>query len=451
VTTGKDVLDYDVASLNVGWYLNWGTWMSPPHPGGAEYMQMVRLEQVGSTYTFDPPTSTLLSLVDAHPGGTWLIGNEPDGYPIAGDTDSLDPRLYARAYHQLHTLIKGHDPEAQIAIGPVIQPTLLRFEYLDTVWDTYYRRYGETMPVDIWNIHSFILRETTIVPDPEPCENTIPIWGAYVPRGSSSQTGELYCIRDQDNLAIFWERIRQFRQWMAEKGEREKPLIITEFGVLFPEDYADEDGRLFSQPRVGAFMTGSFDLMLSETDPDIGYPYDDNRLVQRWAWFSLDHTDVMGGGLFDPDTKELRMLGQYYQDYTSSISPTVDLQTVFVSAVPPVFWYEDVPVTARLEAIVSNVGNISSTLPYTATFYDGPPGEIGTNLIDSVMVDDTSLAGCGDAVAFQTEWTGLEPGVHSFYVEVQGGGDELAANNVAEGSLLVAQHRVFLPKVLDEY
>ena len=445
VTTGSDLLDYDVASLNAGWYLNWTTWMSPPHPGGAEYMQMVRLTQDGNGYAVSPPTTTLLSLVDAHPGATWLIGNEPDGFPLAADTDSMYPDIYARAYHDLYYLVKNRDPSAQIAIGAIIQPTPLRFEYLDTVWDTYYQTYSETMPVDIWNVHSFILRETTVVPDPEPCEGTIPIWGAYVPRGATAATGELYCIRDQDDLDIFWQRIREFRQWMASRGERNKPLIITEYGVLFPEDYDDEDGRLFSQPRVGAFMTSTFDLMLNETDPLIGYPYDDNRLVQRWAWFSLSEAEVMGGALFDEQTKDLRLLGQYFRDYTAAITPTVDLVVARTYAAPAVFWYEEAPVTTTLKAVVSNIGNISTSLPITVTFYDGPPGEPGTNPIGAELVIVGGLQGCADYEVVETEWSGLAVGTHQFYVKVTGEAGGLVTNNVAEGKVLVANYRVVLP------
>jgi hypothetical protein len=447
VTAGNDVLDYDVASLNVGWYLNWSTWDSPPQPGGAEFMQMVRLEQVAWGYTVSPPTTTLLSLVDAHPSATWLIGNEPDGYQFADDTDSIDPTIYARAYHDLYELIKNRDPSAQIAIGPIIQPTPLRFEYLDTVWETYRQTYSETMPVDVWNVHSFILRETINPPVPEPCgSNTISVWGAFVPRGSSAQSGELYCIRDQDDLDIFWQRIRDFRQWMADRGERNKPLIITEYGVLFPEDYTDEDGVTFSADRVAMYMTGTFELLLNETDPFIGYPYDGNRLVQRWAWFSLSQDPYWWGGtLFDPATHQLRELGQQFQNYTTAISPTVDLLAAEAFTLPPVYWYADAPVTATLKAVVSNIGNISATVPVSVTFYDGPPGEAGTQMIGAPVVFSGRVGGCADFVTFETQWPGLPAGVHPFFVQVTGGGDEQNTNNVVEGKVLVASWRVFLP------
>jgi len=40
---------------------------------------------------------------------------------------------------------------------------------------------------------------------------------------------------------------------------------------------------------------------------------DGNRLVQAWAWYSLDHKNFGGyesyGHLFDPDTKRITPLG----------------------------------------------------------------------------------------------------------------------------------------------
>jgi hypothetical protein len=440
-----NIASYDTPSLNLGWYVDWGIRQSPPTPGGIEYVQMVRLKQQGTDgwdFKTGQSWTALTNAINANPGATWLIGNEPDS-PFQ---DDMVPGSYTRAYHDLYGFIKAQDPTAQVGIGGIVQPTPLRLAYLDTVWDTYYQVYSETMPVDLWNIHSFVLRETSVEPDPEPCgPDTVPVWGAYIPPGTVAQTGELYCIRDQDNLDIFWQRIRLFRQWMADKGERDKPLVITEYGVLFPEDYSDEDGRLFSQPRVGAYMTSTFDLMLNETDPKIGFPFDDNRLVQRWAWFSLSEADVMGGALFDPQTGELRLLGQYFQDYTSAISPTVDLLVARAYATPAVFWYEDAPVTATLKAVVSNVGNISATLPITVTFYDGPPGELGTNPIGAAMSVYGGLQGCADYGVVETQWSDLGPGAHRFYAVVTGGDDNSPTNNVAEGVVLVATQRVFLP------
>jgi hypothetical protein len=459
VTVESDVTGFDTAALNAGWYLNWGLEPSPPTPGGMEFVQMVRLTQVGADgwdFRSGETWESLTAAINANPGALWLIGNEPDS-PYQ---DDLVPQAYANAYHDLHDFIKVQDPNAQVGIGGTVQPTPLRFLYLDDVWSAYSQTYTETMPVDVWNIHSFILREVTEPPDSDPCDPTpFQVWGAFFPPWPTVDEvdlselygnlyGKLYCVRDQDNLALYLERIRDFRQWMAENGQREKPLIITEYGVLFPEDigYADEDGRIFSQTRVGEFMTGTYDLMLEQTDPNLGYPHDGNRLVQRWAWFSLNGDPFeMGGTLFDPQTHEIRELGETFRDYTSAITPTADLMPAQIFAASGVLWHEDAPVTAKLKAVVSNVGNISSTSAATVTFLDGPPDDPGTEPIGTPQVVGPGLAGCAGYEIVETEWTGLGAGAHPFYVQVSALDGDPQTNNVAKGSVLVAVERYFMP------
>jgi hypothetical protein len=446
-----DVSQYNVAALNVGWYVDWRSQKSPHLPAGLEYVQTMRLAQVGTDgwALVSPAPSQFTATVQANPGSIWLVGNEPDS-PFQND---MVPQAYAHAYHDVYYMIKGLDPAAQVAIGGIVQPTPLRFAYLDAMWEAYYWAYGETMPVDIWNIHTFILRETINPPNPEPCgSNTIPVWGAYIPPGSSAQTGELYCVRDQDDIEIFKQRIRTFRQWMANKGQRDKPLVVTEYGILFPEDYSDEDGALFSRERVRDFMYRTFDFFLNETDPNTGYSYDGNRLVQRWAWYSLDaNLYDWGGTLFDPATKALRPLGEDFRAYTRALAPTVDLSAARAFANPAALWYEGAPVTATLKAVVSNIGNTSTALPTTVTFYDGPPGKAGSSPIGSAQLISAGLCGCADYEIVEMKWPGLGAGVHTFYVLVESAEDSGDGNNVAEGVVLVAAEQRFLPLVLEGF
>ncbi len=451
VTARQDIASFNVAPLNLGWYVDWGMNVSPATPGGMEYVQMVRLRQEGLDgwdFRSGQSWTALAAVISANPGATWLVGNEPDS-PFQ---DDMVPQSYAHAYHDVRSFIKSQDPTAHVGIGGIVQPTPLRFAYLDAVWESYDQTYGEKMPVEVWNIHSFILREVAsgVVPDPEPCGLlTIPNWGAYIPTGDSALTGELYCVRDQDSLDIFWGRIRDFRQWMASKGERDKPLIISEYGVLFPEDYHDEDDNTLDQQRVGQYMVGTFERMLNETDPIIGYPRDENRLVQRWAWFSLSESPKdWGGTLFDPDTQVLRPLGQTLRDYTSAIAPSVDLLAVRAFSEPAALWYAGQPVTATLKAIVSNDGNSDIAQPITVEFFDGPPADAGTTLIGSAQTIPGGLGGCADYAIVSVDWPGLNVGAHPFYVQVDRG-DAIAevdeTNNVVSGSVLVATRRVYLP------
>ena len=104
---------------------------------------------------------------------------------------------------------------------------------------------------------------------------------------------------------------------MKDHGERNKPLVVTEYGILFP-DYLG-----YYEPRVKSFMLATFDYFVTASDPSLGYVSDCNKLVQGWAWYSLDdeyfedHNSY--SHLFDPDTKQITGLGTAYGAYTSSL------------------------------------------------------------------------------------------------------------------------------------
>ncbi len=70
------------------------------------------------------------------------------------------------------------------------------------------------------------------------------------------------------------------REWMLAHGQQEKALWISEYGILMPADYG------FTPEKVAQFMVGSFDLFDRLRDPALGYAADDDRLVQRWNWYS---------------------------------------------------------------------------------------------------------------------------------------------------------------------
>jgi len=420
---------YDVAQLNAGWYLDWGTDQTPSRPNGIEYVQVIRVRQEGSdAYSYSPDGAALNSIIVANPGATWFVGNEPDCIW----QDNIEPALYARAYHEVYTLLKSQDPNCTVAIGAIVQPTPLRFQYLNIVWDTYQTLYGEKLPTDIWNIHSFILREEK------------GSWGADIPPGIEADEGILYDMRDVDNLEIFGQRIVEFRQWMQDKGERNKPLWVSEYGILFPEDYFDEDGYPFDHDRAKTFLEGTFDFFLSETDESLGYPYDENRLVQRWAWYSVDD-DSLGGYLFDPGTKEIEPLGQDYADYTSNLAAEVDLWPAIVSS-PGAFSETGEAMTVTVQAVISNIGTISTTEEVRVRFYDDGDTPIGSDQIIS------GLGCCAGVESVEVTWPSVPVGGHTVRVQVDpppgdiDEGDE--DNNEATGLVLVATERIWLPLVM---
>jgi hypothetical protein len=278
--------------LNPGWYLDWEVSRDPLDLEGLEYVFVVRLK--GSNYSPDLPT--LAEVAAQRPGSLWLIGSEPD----VMWQDNVRPDDYACLYHDLYIFLKEQDPSCRIAIGAVSQPTPLRLRYLEAILNAYQYFYGTKMPVDVWNVHAFILREEA---------NS---WGVDIPPGFPYKTGELYEIEDHDDMTIFQGQIVAFRRWMKDHGEQDKPLIVSEYGILMPENYG------FPAEQVERFMVASFDYFLTARDPEIGCPEDGGRLVQRWAWFSLADTKYPTGSLMDQGTGQLTPLGEAYTQYIAS-------------------------------------------------------------------------------------------------------------------------------------
>ena len=289
------VSQYDVAALHAGWYLSWQVEVAPEHPAGLEFVQMVRVRGK----KFQPDRKTIAQAAERNPGSLWLIGNEPDVLW----QDWSAPDEYASVYHELYTLLKQHDPACRVAIAGISQPTPLRLKYLDAILEAYRSKYSEKMPVDVWNIHAFILREEK------------GSWGVGIPPGFDVAHGALYGIQDHDDMTIFQEQILRFRKWMKEHGERDKPLIVSEYGILMPPEYG------FDSRRVRSFMYRSFDYFLTAADREVGYPLDDNRLVQRWCWYSLSDTHYPTGNLFDPRSRRITSLGEAFGRYVETISP----------------------------------------------------------------------------------------------------------------------------------
>lgn len=275
--------------LGVGWYLDWQTQLHPSQPNGIEYAQMVRLKGA----TFQPALEELKTIARSNPGALWLVGNEPDVIW----QDNATPEQYATTYYQVYRAIKVADPTAKVAIGGVSQPTPLRFKYLDAILTTYRKQYGMEMPVDVWNVHNFILREER------------GSWGVDIPPGMPDNRGMLYEVDDSGNLKSFRQQIVDFRHWMVDHGYRDRPLIVSEYGIPMPPDYG------FPRERVAGFLTETFDFLLNATDRATGYSSDAYHLVQRWCWFSLADSKYPTGNLVDLDSGRLTWLGEIFAAY----------------------------------------------------------------------------------------------------------------------------------------
>jgi hypothetical protein len=281
----------------------------------------------------DPQTyrAVVADLVAENPGELWFIGNEPEN-PCRGNRFSGE---YAQIYHDMYMFIKGTDaepgldPTAQVGIGGVVLPSSIRRRYLEKVLAAYENRYGKPMPIDVWNIHNLLLSECPgkcLPGDPtDPCPPEWRCSGGYVPRELWCDRGWYFSQADQSRSDLFRQLLVEFRQWMKDNGFRDKPLIITEMGVLANTVEGGCPG-CYSHVGINQFMYETFDFMMNATDPEIGCPQDGYRLVQRWTWFTLYSNAYFNGDLFDGQG-QMTDFGLNFANYLARFLPTAP--TVF--------------------------------------------------------------------------------------------------------------------------
>ncbi|MBI3734192.1 MAG: hypothetical protein HY259_12170 [Chloroflexi bacterium] len=453
---------YDQAqidNLRLGWYQSFNSAYPRYGPYGIEYAQTVRVKQwktIGNqnvyasytatyaipyTYTVSPDMATIQALAMANPGSIWMIGNEierkdwsnSDG--STGYQDEILPEVYAQAYHQVYQAIKAVDSSARVAIGGVIQATPLRLEYLNRVWNGYTAIYSERMPVDIWNVHTYMLQER------------LGDYGADIPAGLTETVGVLYQDSENDSLPDFESQILAFRQWMAGIGEQNKPLLISEYGINFPTWYPDENGNRFPESRVGAYLTGTFDYLLTAISTTLGYPADDYRLVQRWNWFSVDSPpDYVNGNLFSYTVKTIEQLGldwaAYVTDTSKPFSPALNLKMLtprYAFGAPD----PSGAVTGTVWLTMSNSGYWN----YTGTI------NVRLSLTDTnAIVGQTTVSGvpgCGEIATANFQVANLPAGMHHFRAEIdpdQQTPDENRSDNSADFAL-ITPYATYLPAV----
>jgi hypothetical protein len=474
----RPITDYpleDLAKLRAGWYFNWTTQASPPDVNGMHYAQAVWVKQwkwdngpvlwsldapyaQPYTYTIRPSIEGIKAIAVANPGSLWLIGNEIERrdwgpYPQTGQNEIL-PEVYAWVYHEVYQAIKEVDPTARVANGSVVAPTPLRLEYLDRVWEEYKRRFGETMPVDVWHIHTHL--------GPEKRDD----WGIGIPAGLDADQGMFYFENERDRILINKDYatavslIRDFRVWMKAHGQQNKPLVLSEFGVTMP-DWVDAS---FTPEAIrDEFMQPGINYLLNTKDPEVGYPADEYRLVQTTWWWSLDgdvgkyvdgtfYEDFNGnlywsglaGESHSPNSMGFTTLGYYWLGYTSSLLATVNLRPVGVDVLPQESPAASGLVTATLQVKTANSGSVAATQVFSVALYDG-----GGQLID-VQAVAAGLEGCGAQAAVKLTWPNVLPGLRAARVVVDVTdqiGEISESDNELILTVLIPKHRLDLPIV----
>ena len=425
---------YDLSTLGIGSYLDFGRIRNSSVPANIDYF---RVQYLGGN--FAGLKKAFPVILSRYPGSTWIIGNEPDSEVTY--QDHLLAETYAQRFFELATIIRQNDPNAKIGFGAIIQPTPVRIYYLTLAMNKLVELAGGAAQahalIDFYPIHSYILNEAELYgPDGKSIS-----WGAGVPVGYDPATwpapelihpewGETYKTYD---INIFKTRVIAFRQWMKDQGEQNKPLWITEYGSLFP---AEGNPYLYTSDQDTAnYMAQTYDFMLGYKDPSIGYAADDNRLVQKWSWYSLNDTRThFGGSLYNPATQRLTVVGERFFQYDPSLTAVPvtnpDVYVIPGSLVLTPISASTVAGRANYKVTVKVANNISSDRQTggQVDLYDG------ATLIGSVQ---TMLPRCSGTLQVSYLMKNLAPGVtHNFTAKVSllsGNGTDtnLANNNLA--------------------
>jgi len=347
-----------------------------------------------------------------------------------------------------------------------------RLQYLDIVWDTYLKKYGEPMPVDVWNMHLYILSE--IRPwDNGPSDGKIalgtdPALAIKAPFGDPKLVcpkDDVYCRAEHDDLSIFRDQVVALRIWMKEHGQQNKPLILSEFGQLYPfldyDDPAnptkcflmDEFGQCFTQSRVTSFMQKTTDFMETAKDPNLGYPADDFRLVQHWTWFSLwTEPDTSGGSsnmlkdnylqISPGSVTALNQIGLAYRDKIAASELTYNLVAGEARDVTA----KASGGTADVELAAGFYNNGSGGIDdiFSVTFYtdENLTQVIGeTKVIPRAtgLINGCSWGRISDWASFT--WTEVPVGTHNYWVKVDSHNsikvEDSEKDNVAMGKVTI--------------
>jgi hypothetical protein len=468
-----------VYDMRAGWMVDFGAHSNVALPD-IEYIPTVRIQQQRDpitqarlpNYTLTSPTSmaALAAMVQTNPGLIWQIGNEVDRVYVQ---DDIMPQVYAKAYHEIYQVIKANDSTAQVAPSALVQVTPARLQYLDIVWNTYYATYKQPMPVDVWNMHVYILPEAeydgagnlvhsragiALGTDPG-----LAILFSHANPALCSQ-GNVYCVAEHDDVNIFIQQVFAMRQWMKAHGQQHKPLILSEFSTLYPYlepaptdptgpssgcpgcyTAYDEFGKPFDRTRVTNFMNAALTFLGNATDPTLGYSEDNYRLVQQWNWFAVNDNSISSSNnLVQDDRSGLTMMGQTYKAWAAAHGFGVNLR---VSDAPSVAVKSvSGAATAQLGVTFRNNGNTRTLAPFQVTFY----GDAAmTQPIGSTVVP-AGVMGCATRpYSASVVWSGLTPGVHRYWVKLDSTsvlGETSETDNVGSGFVIVDPQRVYLPR-----
>ncbi len=459
-----------VPTLGAGWILKFSTpyWPNITPANNAERVHLIKTHQaktMGGEYLPDYTTNTPLNqgfadYISDNPGNLWIIGNEVDRI----GQGEMFPEIYAQAYHEVRHFIKMADPSARIGISGLVQVTPGRLQYLDMVWDAYMQKYAIPMPVDVWTMHVYVLPEVE-------SDGITPNGIASVALGTNPSLGkrssdndpnvcsdpDVYCFAEHDDVSIFAEQVVAMRQWMKDHGQQQKPLVLSEYSILYPYEeegescfLQDEFGNCFTPQRIKTFMNETFDYLNNAQDVNLGYGLDDNRLVQQWIWYAVHETGAgVSSNLVQADFETLNLLGQNFRDRVYGEELYVNLAVDHVPSQIATIGAGG-KATAQLSVRFLNNGNTAVDQTFDVTFYKDAAL---TQEIDSVSVNSIARGCASNYYTASVDWPNLDPGEHQFWVHIDTEDDinEKPAedsDNIGVGTVLVNSDMIALPVVI---
>jgi len=177
-------------------------------------------------------------------GEWWQFGNEPND----PNQDNLSPAEYARRYREFYFGLKRADPSARVIAAGIADAD---WSWADAFRENYRAAFGRNPSIDGWSVHNYLL---------DHCE-------------------------DATDAEKFKERLTAFRAWMARVGDADKPLLLTEYGVLYGNGCCECPA--IAPDAVVDFMQRTTRWM------------NESRPAQSWAWFAVRTAGRFNGDLFD--------------------------------------------------------------------------------------------------------------------------------------------------------
>lgn len=199
-----------------------------------------RLFMVESRTDLNP----VFAAAQIHRGEWWQFGNEPND----PNQDNISPAEYARRYRDFYFGLKRVDPSARVIAAGIADAD---WSWAEAFRENYRAAFGRNPFVDGWSVHNYLLDSCAEATDTEK----------------------------------FKARIVAFREWMMRRGEADKPLWVTEYGVLYGNGCCECPSIA---PEVVADFMDRTTRWLSES-----------RTAQAWAWFAVRTGGRFNGDLFD--------------------------------------------------------------------------------------------------------------------------------------------------------